>query len=182
MRNSFTIIVFVMIMCNSACELHKTEYEYPDGIEEPENIIESRGCGNIFVYQEIDSSRVLTVKLVGNNLELTKKCQTLELGNGNPDVSVVLEVAGNSPDSVYFFHCDDALPMNVAEPMEYFPTSGKLTYSVSEDDPIYEPIWSNSYYVTIKIENLHIYNLKENKEIIFDEIVFWNVRVGWLPG
>ena len=53
--------------------------------------------------------------------------------------------------------------------------------SVSEDNPV-DGLNYNSYYVTIKIKDLHLLDVENNQEILFDEIVFWNVYVGWLPG
>ncbi|MFZ1519568.1 MAG: hypothetical protein WAU11_12365, partial [Ignavibacteriaceae bacterium] len=60
-------------------------------------------------------------------------------------------------------------------------TSGQLLVSVSEDNPVDELNY-NSYYVTIKIKDLRLLDLENNQEILFDDIVFWNVFVGLLPG
>ncbi len=95
---------------------------------------------------------------------------------------VVLEIAGNDPDSVYFNYCNDVAPLNMGTTTKYKAVSGTLSLSVSEDNPIKEPIWESSYYVTISIENLHLINQSTNDEIKIDKAVFWNVHVGWLPG
>lgn len=174
------ILVFAMIFVS--CEESEIVYDYPDGISKPDKIVGSRGCGNIFVYQFLDSLKALTVWINGNEFSLSKKRQDIDLNASNPNLSVVLEISGNDPDSVYFNFCNDVAYINMGVTTIYKATSGKLSFSVSEDNPIKEPIWETSYSVTIKIEDLHLYNQENSDEIIIDEIVFWDVRVGWLPG
>lgn len=176
----FLILVFAAIFIS--CEETETVYDYPDGIAKPDNVIESRGCGNIFVYQFLDSLKALTVRINSNEYSLTKKRQEIDINISNPNVSVVLEVSPNHPDSVYFNFCNDIAYPNYGTTIKYKAVSGKLSFTVSEDNPIKEPAWETFYYVTIKIENLHLVNQETNDEIIIDEIVFWNVGVGWLPG
>ena len=174
------IIIFAIAFIS--CEESGIEYDYPDGISKPDNIVESRGCGNIFVYQFLDSLRALTVSINSNEYSLTKKRQDIDLDISNPNISVVLEISPNNPDSVYFNFCNDIAYPNRGTTIKYKATSGKLSFSVSEDNPIKKSIWKTSYYVTIRIENLHLYNSETDDEIILNEIVFWNVSVGWLPG
>jgi hypothetical protein len=95
---------------------------------------------------------------------------------------IVLEVSPNHPDSVYFNFCNDVTYPNSGTTIKYKATSGKLSFSVSEDNPIKQPIWKTLYYVTVRIIDLHLLNQETNEEIIIDEAVFWNVGVGWLPG
>lgn len=174
------ILIFAIIFI--ACGEVEVQHEYPDGIAKPEKIVESNGCGNIFVYQFLDNSKALTVRIDANKFNLTKKRQDVNLDGTNPNVSVVLEIAKNNPDSVYFNYCNDVAFPNRGVTTKYKAMSGKLFFSVSEDNPIKDPIWKTYYYVTIKIENLHLVNQKTGEEIIIDEAVFWNVGVGWLPG
>lgn len=175
-----TFLLLICISCDG-----ETQHEYQENISKPdtpETIVESFGCGNIFVYQYLDSLRALTVKLDGENLTLTKESQRIDLSNSDPRISVVLEIAGNSSDSIYFNFCDDVAYINSGVTTKYEATSGQLVYSVSEDNPIKEQRWETFYYITIKIENLHLYNKIKKEEIIINEIIFWNVAVGWLPG
>jgi hypothetical protein len=174
--------IFVLAIILSHCEESEIIYEYPDGISRPAHITESRGCGNIFVYQFIDNLKALTVRINGDELGLTKKRQDFELNGSNPDLSVVLEIAGNDPDSIYFNFCNDVAYPNMGKTTKYNAVAGKLSYSVSEDNPIKEPIWKTFYYVTIRIEDLHLLNPETSDEIVINDIVFWNVEVGWLPG
>ncbi len=118
----------------------------------------------------------------GNEVNLTKKCQTIDLNSSNPYSSVVLEIARNDPDSIYFNYCNDVVYINMGVTKKYKATSGKLYFSVSEDNPIKDPVWESSYFVTIKIVDLHLYNQEDDDEIVIDEIIFWDVGVGWIAG
>ena len=176
----FVISIFVIVFVS--CEGSEIVYEYPDGISKPENLVESHGCGNIFVYQFLDSSRVLSAWINANEFVLTKKRQDIDLNSSTPNLSVVLEITGNNPDSIYFNFCNDVALPNMGTTTKYKAVSGRLSFSVSEDNPIKDPIWQTSYYVTIRIKNLHLLNQETSDEIIINEIVFWNVGVGWMPG
>jgi hypothetical protein len=175
-------LILIIAMTFISCEESEIVYDYPDGISKPENIIESRGCGNIFVYQFLDSLKALTVWINAEKYNLTKKRQDININLSNPDISVVLEISGGYPDSIYFNYCNDYGYPNEGVTTKYKATSGKLSFSVSEDNPIKEPTLETHYYVTIRIENLHLYNQEINDEIIIAEAVFWNVAVGWLIG
>ena len=120
--------------------------------------------------------------MTAKQFHLTKKRQDIDLSDLNPNVSVVLEIAGNDPDSIYFNYCNDVGFHNMGTTTKYKAIKGKLSFSVSEDNPIKDPIWKTNYCVTIRIENLHLLNEAANDEITIDEAVFWNVRVGWLAG
>ncbi|GAB6283632.1 MAG: hypothetical protein STSR0008_24160 [Ignavibacterium sp.] len=176
----FLILIFATLFIS--CEESETVYDYPDGIRKPDNIIESYGCGNIFVYQFLDSLKALTVSINSKEYSLTKKRQDIDLDISNPNVSVVFEISPNHPDSIYFNFCNDIAYPNKGTTIKYKAISGKLSFSVSEDNPIKEPIWQTLYYVTIRIVDLHLLNQETNDEIIIDEAVFWNVGVGQNPG
>ena len=176
----FLILISAMIFIS--CHVTEEDYQYPDGISKPDSVIESSGCGNIFVYQFLDSLKALTVRINSDKYSLTKKRQDINLDISNPNVSVVLEIAPSNPDSVYFNFCNDVAYQNEGTTIEYKAVSGKLSFSVSEDNPIKDPIWQTFYYVTIRVEDLHLLNQSTNDEITIDEAVFWNVGVGWLPG
>lgn len=176
------IFAVIFISCSDSENEPGMVHEYPDGILKPTVVKESNGCGNIFVYQYLDSSRALTVYIDGKKINLTKKRQEFNLAFFNPDVLVVLEIAGSDPDSVYFNFCNDIAYPNMGVTTKYKAVSGKLSFSVSEDNPIKEPIWKTFYYVTAMLEDVHLVNESKNDEIVIDEIVFWNVGVGWLAG
>jgi len=174
------LLIPVLIIFFTACE-EETINHYSDYILFPNKTAESYGCGNIFVYQYLNDSKVLTVNIAARNLVLTKEPQTINLSDPNPNVKVVLEIAGNDPDSIYFNYCND-VGMNIGTTIKYKAISGELTFSVSEDNPIKEPVWKSSYFVTVKIKNLRLYNQEKGNKILINEIVFSNVGVGWLPG
>ncbi|QQS36095.1 MAG: hypothetical protein IPM56_17945 [Ignavibacteriales bacterium] len=174
------ILFFALLFIS--CEETETVYVYPDGITKPDKIIVSRGCGNIFVYQFLDSTKALTVGINTNEIKLTKKRQVFDISISNPNIKVVIEVAANHPDSIYFNFCNDVGYPNEGVTKKYMAVSGRLSFSVSEDNPIKEPVWNTFYYVTIKVENLRLVNQETNDEINIDEAIFWNVGVGWAPG
>ena len=165
-----------------SCSEQETVFDYPDCISGSGDLAESYGCGNIFVYQFLESTSALTVSINSDIIDLTEECQTFTLGFDNPDISVKLEIAGENPDSIYFNYCNDVVLTNLGTTCIYVATSGKLTFSLSEDNPIKKPIWDNYYFITIKITDLNILDSNSGDYIVFEEIIFWNVGVGWLPG
>ena len=175
----FSGILFLVI--SFGCSLFESETQYPDCIPKPVNLKDSFGCIDVFVYQFLDSASALTVEIDPDRIALTEQCQTFSLGNTDLGVSVNLEISRGDPDSVYFNYCNDFGLGNLGKPIIYTATSGDLTFSVSENNPeLKSP--DNPYYITIKIENLHLRNQASGDEIIIDEITFWNVAVGWAPG
>lgn len=175
------VLIFIVSFYFVSCSEQEIEHTYPDGVEKPLSITESSGCGNIFVYQFIDSFRVITVSINAKQLNLTKKCQTFNLSDLNPNILVQLSTAGNSPDSVYFNFCNDILYPNQGFTRKLNAISGQLLVSVSKDNPV-NGSSNNPYYVTIRIKDLHFADIENNKEISLDDIVFWNLLVGYLAG
>lgn len=168
----FTVLYFL------SCD-EQDVVSYPDCISRPDSVVQSSGCGNLFVYQFIDSTKALTVSLNANDLTLTKRCRTFNLSNTDSNIVVQLEIAGNSNDSVYFDYCSDVIPPNLGVTKKLKATSGILYISASEDNP---EINSQPYRVTIKLKDLRLLDSKNNQEIFFNEIVFWDVFIDLLTG
>jgi len=171
----------LLLSLSLGCSLFESEAQYPDCISKPSNPKESRGCIDIFVYQFLDSSRALVAEIDPSKIALTKRCQTFQLGNPDLGISVRMEVSRGDPDSVYFNYCNDFGLSNLGTPIVYTATAGTFTFSVSEDNPIKEWKTNNVYYITIRIENLHLLDHASGAEVVINEIVFWNVAVGWSP-
>jgi len=167
---------FVLLAFIISCSINENESQYPDGINQPAEIVESDGCGNVFVYQMIDSSTSLVLSINASKFNLTQERQTIDLENSQDKVSVRLEKAGTSPDSIYFNYCNDIAFMNMGRLKIYNGKKGSITFSVSEDDP------STNYRITIEVLDLQIYDELDNLMLIIDKTVFWDVRVGWFPG
>ncbi len=156
--------------------------QYPDGIEQPTQLVDSKGCGSVFVYQFIDSTTSIVLIIDASKIQFTQKRQTIELQNDNDEIIVRMEKAGNSPDSVYLNYCTDAIPINAGKPIRYVARSGRVTFSTSENNPIQTPAYRSNYRITIEALDIHIYDEKNNIVKVIEKIVFWDVRVGWLPG
>ncbi|MFQ6678825.1 MAG: hypothetical protein ACE5D0_11020 [Fidelibacterota bacterium] len=175
-----TSICFLLLFIS--CSQNQLKSGYPDCILQPDRQTDSYGCANIFVYQFLDSTRALTVTIDADELKLTEKCQTFSLENYFDVISVNLEISGGDPDSIYFNYCNDVVEPNMGTPDVYHGEIGLLTLSVSEDDPIKDPILETFYRVTIKIEDLHLFDQNSDEAMIINQVIFWDVGVGWLPG
>lgn len=175
------IIVLICISIMS-CSTNNDEAQYPDCIEQPSELKVSKGCGNVFVYQFLDSTKALVLTIDISTINLTEECQTINLENQQDQITVRLEEAGTSPDSIYFNYCNDVAYINQGKLKKYNATKGIVTFSVSYDNPIKDPIWESNYNITIEIQDLYIYDDANNLKMTIDRIVFWDVNVGWLPG
>jgi len=173
------ILLSLLIGCSTETE---TEPQYPDGIEQPTQLVESMGCGSVFVYQFIDSTTSIVLIMDASKVKLTQKHQTVEIQEDNDEIIVRMEKAGNSPDSVYFNYCNDAIPINTGKLVTYKARTGRVTFSTSEDNPISTPAYRSDYRITIEVLDLHIYDEKNNLVKTIEKIVYWDVNVGWLPG
>lgn len=169
--------MFIIITVIS-CTGHGPIHDYPDCISKPDNYIESGGCGNVFVYQFLDSTQALTVRIIPDSIDQTETCQTFHLGNGDIGIEVELEIAGDNPDSLYFNYCNDETQMNIGKTTVYKATAGQVTISILFDDKNIFDLDPKSFsYISIKIDDLHLVNTEYSTEKIIDEIVLWDVSV-----
>lgn len=171
-----------MIVILVSCSPTEVEFEYPDCINQPLEVINSDGCGNVFLYQFIDSTKSLVVSIDASKINFSKECQSVNLENGNDDVSVRLEIVGTSPDSIYFNYCNDIAFINQGNLEIYTGAKGIVSFTASEDNPIKDPIWESNYRITVEIQDLHLYDKSGILKLVIDKIVFWDVNVGWMPG
>ncbi len=170
---SISVIFLLIFTC---CSTNENQSYYPDGIDQPSEIVESRGCGNVYVYQMIDSSTSLVLSINSSKINLTQERQTIDLENSQEKVSVRLEKAGTSLDSIYFNYCTDLVPHNLGKLKIYNGKKGTITFSVSEDNP------TTNFNVTIEVLDLLIYDDSNNLMMTIDKTVFWDVHVGWYSG
>ena len=172
MKSIFVVFLLFFICCST----NEDRSHYPDGIDKPSEIVESYGCGNVFVYQFIDSSTSLVLSIDASKINLSQERQTIDLENSQEKVSVRLEKAGTSPDSIYFNYCNDIAFINKGRLKIYNSKKGTITFSASEDNP------TTNYKITVEVLDLHIYDESDNLMMIIDKTVFWDVHVGWFPG
>ena len=178
MKQISLLIITTLISCSPT----EVEFEYPDCIDRPSEIISSFGCGNVFLYQFLDNRKAVVVTIDATNIKLSKECQSISLENGNDHISVTLETAGTSLDSIYFNYCNDVVYINQGKLKIYKGTKGVVSFSVSEDNPIKDPIWQSNYRITVEIHDLYFYDNSGILKMVIDKIVFWDVGVGWMPG
>jgi len=176
------LICLSIIIMLVSCSPTEVEFEYPDCISQPSEDILSNGCGNVILYQFLDSTKALVVRIDATNINLLKECQSINLENGNEHVSVTLEVAGTSPDSIYFNYCNDVAFINQGKLDINNGAKGIVSFSASEDNPIKDPIWKSNYRITVEIRDLNLYDKSGILKMVIDKIVFWDVGVGWMPG
>jgi len=170
------IIIVASLMFFISCSTNENESQYPDGIKQPSEVIESYGCGNVFVYQFLDDTTALVLSIDVSKVKLNQESQTINIENQQAKVSVRLEIAGSSADSIYFNYCNDIIFVNPGKIRTYNAKKGTITFSVSEDNP------TTNYEITIEVLDLHMYDKFDNLKMIIDKSVFWDVGVGWFPG
>ena len=172
----YSVILFVMIIIFCACEEEKKE---PLDCFDQNYAVDSYGCGNIFVYHFLDSTKALTVAINPDLIELSKDCQSFDLSNPIQGISVQLHVAGESQDSIYFNYCNDVAYMNMAEPKTYSLQSGILNFRTSTET-LSEDL--NSFYnATVELIDIAI-PYGDSGQVVTGDYLFWEVRVGWFPG
>ena len=60
--------------------------------------------------------------------------------------------------------------------------TGKVTVTISDIDET-RPVWDRNYKATVILKDVHfIEENGNNSDITLDELIFKDVRVGWLPG
>lgn len=179
MNNRFISSVFSLcVLSILSCQNVQENYIYPDCITE-DSTVASFGCGNLAAYQFIDQATVLAVQISADHIELTQECQSFDIESNPEGISVAVEVAGGSPDSIYFNYCTDVAYINQGSIYSDGAVQGKLTISSSVDRPMTDGL--HSYFVTIKIDDL-VVPLHEDSRTITGDFIFKDVRVGWLPG
>jgi hypothetical protein len=60
--------------------------------------------------------------------------------------------------------------------------SGKVIITISDVDES-QPVWNRNYTATVILKDVHFVEENgNNSDVIIDELIFKDVRVGWLPG
>lgn len=139
---------------------------------------ENGGCSNIFVYKtNKDNTTGISVSANKDKLKLSTAQKTFNIG-GVDGLEVEL-LMGQNIKSLY---CNDAMDPNQPKSKKLIGKSGKATISISDIDES-QPVWNRNYTATVILKDVHFVEENvNNSDIIIDELIFKDVRVGWLPG
>jgi len=139
---------------------------------------ESGGCSNIFVYKtNKDNTIGISVSANKDKLKLSTTQKTFNT-EGIDGLEVKL-LMGQNIKSLY---CNDAVDPNQPKSKKLIGKSGKATISISDVGES-QPVWDRNYTATVILKDVHFVEENgNNSDVIIDEIIFRNVRVGWLPG
>src|SRR5262245_3726443 len=180
-RRACLLSLWVLLLACVACDddSQTPSASYPDCIEQPSaQSPPSGGCSNVFVAQQLDASRMVTVSVDQRMVRLTTSCTTFDLSISNPGVGASLAIAPGDPLNSFNF-CNDVLPPNFVPPDYWHATSGTLTIVASEDDP---PASDHAFRVTVKLTDVHFIDPRTQNEVQIPVLVFWDVYVGSAPG
>ena len=137
-----------------------------------------RGCGNIFVYKvNKDDTAGISVSARKEKLNFSSTEKTFEIGKSD---SLNVEILAG--DKITRLYCNDAVDPNQPKSKKLIGKSGKATISISDIDES-QPRWNRNYTATVILKDVHFVEENgNNSDVIIDELIFRDVRVGWLPG
>jgi len=136
------------------------------------------GCGNVFVYK-INSSDTVGISISADKkkLNLSTAEKVFEIGK-IAGLNVQLLIG----EKIRQLYCNDVLYPDQPKPKKFVGKSGQAVISISKIDAS-QPEWSQNYTTTVILKNVHF--MEENgsdSDITVDELIFRDIRVGWLPG
>ncbi len=174
----YSIFLFCLVFFSALCSCRS--HSYPDCIRGPETGLRSGGCGDIFVYQMLDNKTAVRVEIDRDIVSLSERCTAFCLDDSPPGVEVILAVAGDDPDAVYFNYCSDTLPPDAEYliPQRCPCDSGTVTVSVSGGG---EASSNSTYRASVRLEGVRACCPGQTQRII-DTVIMRDVTVGWIPG
>ena len=136
------------------------------------------GCSNIFVYKiNSDDTAGISVGATKEKLNLSTMEKTFEIGKTD-GLNVEIRIG----DKIKMLYCNDAVDPDKPEPKMLIGKSGKAIISISKIDES-QPVWNRNYTATVILKDVHfIEENGNNSDITVDELIFKDIRVGWLPG
>ena len=140
----------------------------------------SGGCGDVYVYQtNKDSDMGISVGAEKDTLNLSTTAKTFRIEETNSDdLKVELRVGEN----VGFLYCNDVVDLNQPEYKTLSGNTGEITISISEIDET-QIVGNRNYTTTVILKNVHFIEENGNdSDMVIDELIFKDVRVGWFPG
>ena len=136
------------------------------------------GCSNIFVYKINSNDTVgISVYAIKEKLNLSTTEKTFEIGKTD-GLNVEILIG----DKIRMLYCNDAVDPNQPKSKKLVGKTGKAIISISKIDES-QPKWSSNYTATVILKDVHfIEENGNNSDVTVDELIFKDIRVGWLPG
>ncbi|MEN8928488.1 MAG: hypothetical protein ABF242_01650 [Flavobacteriales bacterium] len=184
--NNFEIIDIQSISNEPFATIDNEVDSYPDCFD---SIVKNQdkqgfGCGNAFIFKSVDEGLV-TIYINLEKVSLKGKCQELNLNQ----VDIGLEVYRNNKnyrDSIKSIdYCSCTPFVNSQSRVETKFISGKIIASAkkkTEEENIYQPEKYNTEYISAKLTDLKFLHPISEDTIRIEEVIFYNVEVGWAVG
>jgi hypothetical protein len=136
------------------------------------------GCANIFVYKINDNDTAgISVSARKEKLNLSTTERTFEIGKID-GLNVEILVG----EKIRQLYCNDVLYPDQPKPKKLIGKSGQAIISISEIDES-QPEWNRNYTATVILKDVHFSEESGNdSDITIGELIFKDIRVGWLPG
>lgn len=136
------------------------------------------GCGNIFVYKiNNDDTAGISVSARKEKLNFSIDEKTFEIGKTD-GLNVEILIG----DKIARLYCNDVVYPDQPKFKKLIGKSGKAILSISKIDES-QPEWNRNYAATVILKDVRF--AEENgdtSDIIINELIFKDIRVGWLPG
>jgi len=138
----------------------------------------SGGCGNIFVYKiNKEDTAGISVSARKEKLNFSSAEKTFEIGRTD-GLNVEILVG----DKIARLYCNDVLDPDQPKSKKLVGKTGKAIISISKIDES-QPEWNRNYTATVILKDVHFVEENgNNSDITVEELIFKDIRVGWLPG
>lgn len=135
------------------------------------------GCGSIFLFKDL-AEGLLTVSINPNDLEMNEQCRTFEISE--VDVNLEIYPTEFAPENLVrtIDYCSCMKILNAEKRIKLAATKGSIITSVkSSENKILK-----GEFITAQLSNLEFYNHLTKEVIKIDNVIFWNVSIGWFAG
>ena len=169
------LLIAVLSLCSSHCDREEPGLLIQNAIEfEGDGL----GCGSFYVYKQNNGERLL-LEIHGNReaLELDMTVKEFAAIDERLTVNIL-----KFDDDIGSYACDDVAndQANVIE--TWTATEGNVFIQIREDrTPVNAEVWETDFSIDVLLVNATFVD-PNGKEYVFEEVLFSNVTVGWLPG
>jgi len=138
------------------------------------------GCGNIYVYQTNKDGDVgISVNADTTALNLSAAAKTFNIASADLDDLRVELLLG---ENVGFLYCNDAMDPNQPEYKTLLGKTGEVTISTAAVDESQQGR-NRDYTAAVVLRDVHFAEEDgSDSDVVVSELIFEDIRVGWLPG